>query len=313
MTMRWLHPPELDRQRHRDPFDPVNEGERHRLSRERSLAIWERVCADATDSLGRRDTDQAERQFHQIAARIAARGGRLHPDVGRVTRVDVEVSGIPLSAWSVDELAPRTPGRETLVTAEARSRGSWRDVSAASNDADGAAGRKLPGASEVTRAIAALQTPRHQAMPLDPSVVARMSRLFGVDLTNVEVVPESPVVTGSTKAVTKGDEVHFRPGAYQPGTPEGDRLIAHELAHVVQQRGGHGERTGTRRELEREADRAAALAVRGRAAPIQLRAERAAAYAFDEGEAHDNGLDETDQEDGSAGSRGGDATKPDAT
>ncbi|HEX7841730.1 MAG TPA: DUF4157 domain-containing protein [Kofleriaceae bacterium] len=302
-----MHPPVLDGQHHRDPFDPIVEGGRYRLSRELSLAIWERVCAAATDRLGRRDTDEAARRFHELAARVAARGGRLHPDVGRVTRVDVEISGMPLGAWSVDELAPRSPGRETLVTAEARSRESWRDVSGASKDADGVASPELPGASEVTRAIAVLQAPRlDQAVPLEPSVGARMSRLFGVDLTNVEVIPESPAVTGSAKAVTKEDAVHFRPGAYQPGTPEGDRLIAHELAHVVQRRGGRSERTGTRRELEREADRAAALAVGGRAAPIQLRADRATAYAFDEGEAHDGALDVN------ANTHGGDA-KADAT
>jgi hypothetical protein len=41
-------------------------------------------------------------------------------------------------------------------------------------------------------------------------------------------------------AVTKDGTMHFRAGAYQPGTPEGDWLIAHELAHVVQQRGAGG-------------------------------------------------------------------------
>jgi hypothetical protein len=129
-----------------------------------------------------------------------------------------------------------------------------------------------------------------------------MSRLFDFNLAGVEVVSESPAVTGSTKAVTKDDEVHFRPGAYQPGTPDGDLLIAHELAHVVQQRGGRGQRTGTRKELEREADRAAALVAHGRAAPILLRAEPTAAYAFDEGEAHDSSLDDAvaDKEDAAA-------------
>jgi hypothetical protein len=75
------------------------------------------------------------------------------------------------------------------------------------------------------------------AVSLEPAVAARMSRLFGVDLTRTAVVPDSPAATGATKAVTKDGEVHFRAGAYQPNTPEGDRLIAHELAHIVQLRG----------------------------------------------------------------------------
>jgi hypothetical protein len=31
--------------------------------------------------------------------------------------------------------------------------------------------------------------------------------------------------------------VYFSKGSYNPGSADGDRLIAHELAHVVQQRG----------------------------------------------------------------------------
>ena len=41
----------------------------------------------------------------------------------------------------------------------------------------------------------------------------------------------------SARAFAFGQDVHFGAGEYQPGTPDGDRLIAHELAHTVQQRG----------------------------------------------------------------------------
>lgn len=108
--------PELDRPRDRNAFDPVAEGARYRLPPELSLAIWERVCADATDAAGRRDLAQAQQRFHDIAARIAARGGRLRPDVGKLTRAGVESDG--LHRAYADELAIPTPGRQTLVAAE---------------------------------------------------------------------------------------------------------------------------------------------------------------------------------------------------
>jgi outer membrane protein OmpA-like peptidoglycan-associated protein len=38
-------------------------------------------------------------------------------------------------------------------------------------------------------------------------------------------------------AVTFGQDIYFNTGKYNPGTPEGDRLLAHELTHVEQQRG----------------------------------------------------------------------------
>ena len=71
---RWLHPPELEPQRKQAEFDPVVEGARFGLSRELSLALWERVCADATDDFERLDIEEARRQFHKIAERMAARG-----------------------------------------------------------------------------------------------------------------------------------------------------------------------------------------------------------------------------------------------
>ena len=41
----------------------------------------------------------------------------------------------------------------------------------------------------------------------------------------------------SAKAFATGTDVYFAKGQYNPGSADGDHLIAHELAHVVQQRG----------------------------------------------------------------------------
>ena len=41
----------------------------------------------------------------------------------------------------------------------------------------------------------------------------------------------------SARAFATGNDVYFAKGEYNPGSADGDRLIAHELAHVVQQRG----------------------------------------------------------------------------
>jgi hypothetical protein len=44
-----------------------------------------------------------------------------------------------------------------------------------------------------------------------------------------------------TDVFTKGEDIFFRPGAYRPHEEKGASLIAHELTHVVQQRGGHAQ------------------------------------------------------------------------
>ena len=41
----------------------------------------------------------------------------------------------------------------------------------------------------------------------------------------------------SARAFTTGSDVYFAKGEYNPGSSDGNRLLAHELSHVVQQRG----------------------------------------------------------------------------
>jgi len=41
------------------------------------------------------------------------------------------------------------------------------------------------------------------------------------------------------EAFTYGSDIYFAPGRYQPGSTNGERLLAHELTHVVQQAGGN--------------------------------------------------------------------------
>ncbi|HVX67238.1 MAG TPA: DUF4157 domain-containing protein, partial [Bryobacteraceae bacterium] len=62
------------------------------------------------------------------------------------------------------------------------------------------------------------------------------------------------------RAFTIGQDIAFAPGQYRPGTPEGDAILAHELAHVAQQRQGQAEAVPRDESaaLERDADQAAA-------------------------------------------------------
>jgi hypothetical protein len=96
---RWLYPGELERPREQDRFDPIVEGARHGLPGELSAALWERVCAEATDGAGRSAVEQARRRFRELAAR-AARGERLHLEPGRLTRVGIEGDGAARAAYA---------------------------------------------------------------------------------------------------------------------------------------------------------------------------------------------------------------------
>jgi hypothetical protein len=96
---------------------------------------------------------------------------------------------------------------------------------------------------------------------LEPGVQKRMESAFGEDFSSVRVhTPES--VPRGVDAGTAGRHIIFGRGHYAPHTERGRRLIAHELAHVVQQsRSSHGGPANAH--LEHQADRAADASLAG--------------------------------------------------
>jgi hypothetical protein len=79
--------------------------------------------------------------------------------------------------------------------------------------------------------------------PLDPALRQDMERRFGHDFSQVRVhsglAAEQSAHDMNAHAYTVGHDMVFAAGRFVPGTHDGRRLIAHELAHVVQQQ-GHG-------------------------------------------------------------------------
>jgi len=86
-----------------------------------------------------------------------------------------------------------------------------------------------------------IQRARGGGQPLDNGIRARMEGAFGADFSGVRVHTDgtSDQLNQSiqAKAFTTGQDVFFRSGAYEPGSRGGQELLAHELTHVVQQKG----------------------------------------------------------------------------
>ena len=86
---------------------------------------------------------------------------------------------------------------------------------------------------------------RSPGRPLEPSVRGEMEARFGHDFSSVRVHTDGRATESAqavnAKAYTVGSDVVFGAGRYTPTTPEGSRLLAHELAHTVQQRGATAE------------------------------------------------------------------------
>ena len=79
----------------------------------------------------------------------------------------------------------------------------------------------------------------HGGEPLPAPLAAHFERELGLPApaARVHTTPESNLLAlgVGAQAFTLGRDIFFKPNAYRPAVPDGQRLIAHELTHVVQQ------------------------------------------------------------------------------
>jgi outer membrane protein OmpA-like peptidoglycan-associated protein len=93
-----------------------------------------------------------------------------------------------------------------------------------------------PPAGPPRSGVSVLGTP---GVPLDASIAGAMGVRFGVDFSGVRI-HDGPAAANAAqglraRAFTAGQDVVFGKHEYSPSSDSGRRLIAHELAHVVQQ------------------------------------------------------------------------------
>lgn len=99
--------------------------------------------------------------------------------------------------------------------------------------------RKAAGKSDAQSAPASVNDVLNQAgEPLDTATRTAMETRFGADFSGVRIHTDGRSAHGmDALAYTVGNDVVFAPGRYSPKTAMGRQLLAHELAHVVQQGG----------------------------------------------------------------------------
>ena len=162
-----------------------------------------------------------------------------------------------------DELLRRgrvTPGKRSLTH------------SAGTSFGDPPAPGKVPATLAVTDESAGGFAP-------DAAVRARVEATTGADLSGVRVHTGAASQEGAAalraSAFTVGQDIHFAAGSYQPATPGGGHLLAHELVHTVQQRGAaagpqlrSAEVSQEGDAAEVEADHIAGIAMSGAAARV---------------------------------------------
>lgn len=98
------------------------------------------------------------------------------------------------------------------------------------------------GSAPVATGLAAgLNGTKGRGAPLSGTTRQFMETAFGVDFSRVRVHADGPAAKMSrdihAKAFTYGNDIYFNNGQYNPHSPQGRHLLAHELTHVVQQDG----------------------------------------------------------------------------
>ncbi len=150
-------------------------------------------------------------------------------------------------------------GRRTLIEGQVRRKGSGEAAEGAATlvqRAQGSGGVALP-----------------------EGLRGRFEQSLGADLGGVRVhtgaASAEAAASVGARAYALGQDVHFGAGEYTPGTSSGDQLIAHEVAHTVQQGDSVGGGAQFALEVsqpgdafETEADRAAASMVAGQPAEV---------------------------------------------
>lgn len=126
-------------------------------------------------------------------------------------------------------------------------------------------------------AINHLMTEQRQGRPLDPKVRSRMEIAFNANFSDVRIHDDDAAATDTAKlgarAAAAGRHIYFARDAYAPDTTQGQRLLAHELAHVVQQSRRDGADASTSigpssDRLETQANQASEAVVSGRSVQV---------------------------------------------
>lgn len=156
------------------------------------------------------------------------------------------------------------------------------------NDIGNRSGAQQPETQKLPEAVH-LGLKSSAGEPLPSSIASSFSRKFQQDLRSVTVHTDAAAaeaVSGlGANAMARGSELFFRQGAFQPSSTEGQVLLAHELAHVVQQTRAPGGEVlrpsvseGYAQRASRQHREGSSVLETGPAAPVHLAADTGETY-----------------------------------
>ncbi|MBN1947991.1 MAG: DUF4157 domain-containing protein [Bradymonadales bacterium] len=193
------------------------------------------------------------------------------------SKQDVKIQAKP----EVDEKLGTRLVQAKLSEPEAGWEATQTSTPTAGNIGWGTAIQRMADSAEVSSgaesAVAAAAS--SSGSPLPNAVQTKFESSLGVDLSSVRVHTDSTSATAAksvhAKAYAMGQDIHFGAGQYNPSSPAGEKLLAHEVAHTVQQSSGVPrfklEVSAPSDPVELEADLAAESMVEGQPTQLSIR------------------------------------------
>jgi hypothetical protein len=200
--------------------------------------------------------NQPEDQYEQEANRVADAVVRIpHPDASKGAAVSGQAQGVRIQRMCSEceeEFLRQQTEEEGAVLGQFQTTNIQRMCSECEEElqrqpveeeeeilqAKAAQGRTARLTPDTEANINAL---RGGGQPLPQSVRAFFEPRFGHDFSQVRIHADARAADSArvvnARAYTVGRDVVFGAGQYVPETASGQRLLAHELAHVVQQEG----------------------------------------------------------------------------
>lgn len=158
---------------------------------------------------------------------------RSGPAVQGIPRGRARARGLPSPSFGVPGVRAETLPRQREAIVDASQERFEREANAVAEQAG----------SEVAIASDALAAPRAGGLsgaPLPATFRSYFEPRFGHDFSRVQLHADGAAARSAralgARAFTVGESISFGAGEYRPGTQAGLKLLAHELAHVVQQR-----------------------------------------------------------------------------
>lgn len=217
----------------------------HRAGGNQAVQRLARDAADSTLEVGR-PGDAYEREADRVA-RAVLRGGTV-PSV----RSGSTAADGPRAAPSTSADAQQaTAGSGPSASGSDRAESGRAATESAAPEPDRSAADRRPAPDTARRGQTAVRGAGGgggDGRPLPPEVRSTFEARFGRPFDDVRIHdgPRAADLTErlGARAVTVGRDVYFGRGEFDPSTARGRALVAHELTHVVQQRGGERDSSG---------------------------------------------------------------------